>query len=679
MKRRDFLKIGAPLGMAPIFLNSIAVRAMSNPALLPPGACAIEDRIVVYVFLFGANDGINNVIPINQFSNYVSLRPNIHIAQNKLIELDNTLPLDRQVGLHPSLLPFKELYDNDRLKLIQGVSYPDPNKSHFRSAELLMTGQDGNSGQGNSQSDGWMANYLQNRYPEYAGLPLPNMSDPLAVQLGTPGHASSQGLKHDLEHDMETVLYGQDPAGFYTKIAGLSGQPLTNFPNSDYGDAIEYMAGVETATNAYAQTIQQRFNAGSNAASANYGKDNLSGMLKSVARLISGGSQTKIYMTNKGGFDNHVNQVDGNDSSIGKHADLLAEMSSAIKTFQEDLESQGLADRVITVVFSEFGRKALENDNNGTDHGTLAPMYIIGKHVAGGVIGDNIDLGNLDNQGAPNPNQLQNDYRVIHSTILQDWMGASNSAIETTFGTEDWVASKLPILETNQVTDPSCYIDPLFSAPTKPLKIIAMLEGAYEQSSGLMRTDLTDQMPTTDPYFGTTQATAIASDWVDWVLVQIRSAADPTQVLAEQAAILRSDGYLVDINGQVCVEFTNVGQSTAYVALYHRNHLPVMTSDPVSLAHYTLNFLDFTDDTVTIFDTDTRNLVNGKALMLAGDASFDGSINDADRNDFWRLQNGQTLPYDQSQADFNLDGTVNAVDLNTYWRKALNTSSQIPR
>lgn len=679
MKRRDFLKIGAPLGMAPLFLNSIAVRAMSNPALLPAGACAIEDRIIVYVFLFGANDGINNVVPINQFSAYASLRPSIHIPQNKLLDLDNTLALDRQVGLHPSLLPFKELYDDDRLKLIQGVSYPDPNKSHFRSAELLMTGNDGVSNQTNVDLNGWIANYLQNRYPEYAGLPLPTMDDPLAIQLGSPGHVSSQGLKHDLEHDMETVLYGQDPAGFYTQVAGLSGQPLTNFPATEYGDILEYIAGVEAATNAYAQQIQNRFNAGSNDPGANYGNDNLSGMLKSVARLISGGSQTKIYMTNMGGWDNHSDQVDSNDPSIGKHADLLATMSSAVKTFQDDLEAQGLADKVLTVVFSEFGRKAIENGNHGTDHGTLAPMYIIGKHVEGGVIGDNIDLSNLDNQGAPNPNQLQNDYRVIHSTILQDWMGASNGAIAATFTTDDWVANKLPILETNQVTDPSCYIDPLFSAPTKPLKMIAMLEGAYDASTGLMRTDLTDEIPKTDPYFGTEIATAIAPDWVDWVLVQIRSSSDPTEVLAERAALLREDGYLVDVNGQVCVELTNVGQTTAYVALYHRNHLPVMTEVPVSLAHHTLNFLDFTDPSMLIFDKDTREEVNGKALLLAGDANDDGNIDDTDRNDFWRTQNGQILPYAQSQADFNMDGVVNAVDLNAYWRKASNTSSNIPR
>jgi hypothetical protein len=478
---------------------------------------------------------------------------------------------------------------------------------------------------------------------------------------------------------VETVLYGQDPAGFYTQVAGLSGQPLTNFPNSEYGDMIEYIAGVEAATNAYAQTIQQRFNSGTNAPSANYGNDNLAGMLKSVARLISGGSQTKIYLTNKGGWDNHVNQVDGSNSAIGTHADLLAEMSNAVKTFQDDLEAQGLADRVVTIVFSEFGRKAIENDNNGTDHGTLAPMYVIGKHVAGGVVGDNIDLSNLDNQGAPHPNQLQNDYRVVHSTIMQDWMGASNASVEATFGTDSWVANKLPLLEVNQVTDPSCYLNPLFSSPTKPLKIIAMLEGAYDATSGQMRTELTGQIPTEDPYFGTETAGSIASDWVDWVLVQLRSAADPTQVLTERPALLRSDGYLVDTQGQVCVAFADVGESSAYVALYHRNHLPVMTSQPVLLANYTINFLDFTEPSVAVFGTETRNVVNGKALMLAGDASYDGSIDEADRSDFWRVQNGQALPYLQSQADFNLDGVVNAVDLNEYWRKANSVSSQVPR
>ena len=679
MKRRDFLKVGAPLSLSPLFLNSIAVRALTNPTLLPPGACAIEDRIVVYVFLFGANDGINNVVPINQYSEYATLRPNIRLNQSSLINLDTTLSLDRQVGLHPSLLPFKQLYDNDRLKLIQGVSYPDPNKSHFRSAELLMTGQDGQSGGSNGQFNGWLANYLQNRYPEYAGLPLLNMPDPLAIQMGEPGHPSSQGLKHDLEHEVETVLYGQNPAGFYTQIAGLSGEPLSNYPSSEYGEMLEYIAGVEEATNAYAQIIQQRFNAGTNAASANYGNDNLAGMLKSVARLISGGSETKIYMTNKGGWDNHVNQVDNGDSSLGRHADLLSEMSSAVKAFQDDLEAQGLADRVITIVFSEFGRKAIENDNRGTDHGTLAPMYIIGKHVDGGVVGDNINLSNLDSQGAPHPNQLQNDYRIVHSTILQDWMGASDGSIDATFGSPNWVNNKLPLIETNQVTDPGCYIEPLFSQPTKIVKIKAFLAGAFQASSGAMQARLGDTLPLTDPFLGSETATSLGSDWVDWVLVQLRSASDPLQVLSERPAILREDGALVDTDGQHCVLFQNIPNATAFVAVYHRNHLPVMTDQPIVLADLALTPLDFSDPSLVIYGHETRKITGGVALMTPGDANGDGSVDEQDRINHWRQKNGRRVPYTEGAADFNLDGAVNAVDLNNYWRGSQSSTSSIPK
>jgi uncharacterized protein (DUF1501 family) len=634
---------------------------------------------VVYVFLFGGNDGINNVVPINQYDRYAQLRPNIKLAQNRLINLDNTLPIDRQVGLHPALQPFKALYDNDRLSIIQRVAYPDPNKSHFRSAELLMSGQDGNTNLQDGELNGWMANYLQNRYPEYAGLPLINMQDPLAIQLGSPGHPSSQGLKHDLEHDMETVLYGQDPAGFYTQVAGLSGEPLTNFPNSEYGDILQYIAGVESSTNAYAQIISQRFNSGTNASSASYGNDDLSGMLKSVARLISGGCETKIYMTNQGGFDTHVNAVDAGDTTQGTHAMLLSRAAQAVQAFQNDLDAQGVADKVITVVFSEFGRKAIENSNRGTDHGTLAPMYIIGKNVASGVVGDNVDLFDLDNQGAPDASQLQNDYRTVHSTILQDWMGAPNSAIAATFQTEDWVANKLPIIETVQTADPGCYLEPTFLEPTKVLKINTLLAGPYEATNSRMTTWLRDKLPTTDPYLGTVTASSIANNWVDWVLVQLRSPSDPVQVISQKAAILRNDGTLVNVNGDPQVDFLNVQESTAFVAIFHHNHLPVMTDQPISLAELATTPLDFTDPTVGIYGTETRMTINGRACMVPGDANEDGVIDENDYSDYWSLQNGGSVPYMQSEADFNLDGVVNAVDMNDFWRGARTRTTQIPR
>lgn len=666
------------MAMAPIMLNAVPVRALTNPTMLPAGACNVGDRIIVYVFLMGGNDGINSIVPLDQYNTYAQLRPTIRLPQNQLINLDSTLPLDQQVGLNPALQPFKAMYDNGRMKLIQAVAYPDPNKSHFRSAELLMTGQDGTANGAIENPNGWMANYLQNRFPEYAGLPLPSMPDPLAIQFGSPGHPSALGLKHDLEHAMETVLYGQDPSGFYTKVAGLSGEPIVNFPQSEYGDILQYIAGVEASTNAYAGTISSRYNAGTNASSANYDNDSLARMLASVARLISGGCQTKIYMTNMGGWDTHNNQVEAGNATQGNHAQRLNRMASAIKTFQDDLDAQGLADKVITVVFSEFGRKAIENGNRGTDHGTLSPMFIFGKHVEGGVLGTNIDLTILDNQGAPDGDEMQHDYRVVHSTLLQDWMGAKNDAITATFDHDGWVSNKLPIITSNQVTDPGCYLEPTFAVPTKMLKIKTMLAGPYDPASGKMSTFLHDKLPYTDPYLGTETITATASTWVDWVLVQLRNPSDPLEILGEKAAILHEDGHLVDVNGRDEVDFVGIEESSAFVVIYHRNHLPVMTEQPVSLAQLATDPLDFTDPNLVIYGTETRELIGGLACMVPGDANDDGSVDDADRMG-WTLQNGTEVAYQQSQSDFNLDGVVNAVDLNDFWRGSRSRSSSIPR
>lgn len=666
------------MAMAPMMLNALPVRALTNPTMLPAGACNVGDRVIVYVFLFGGNDGINTVVPMDQYNVYAQARPTIRLAQNQLINLDNTLPIDRQVGLHPALQPFKALYDQGHMKLIQAVSYPQPNKSHFRSSELLMTGQDGSANGAVENPNGWIANYLQNRYPEYAGLPLPSMPDPLAIQFGSPGSSSSLGFKHDLEHAMETILYGQDPAGFYSKVAGLSGEPVVNFPNSEYGDLLQYIAGVEASTNAYAGTISARFNSGANAGSVNYENNQLARMLRSVARLISGGCQTKIYMTGMGGWDTHNNQVASGNSALGGHANNLGRVANAIKAFQDDLEAQGLAEKVVTVVFSEFGRKVTENGNRGTDHGTLSPMFVFGKHVEGGVLGHNIDLTLLDSRGAPDPVGLQHDYRSVHSSLLQDWMGAKNDAIAATFDTDDWVSNKLPLINTNEATDPGCYLEPTFQVPTKILKIKTILAGPFDPASGKMSTFLHDKLPYTDPYLGTETITAAASTWVDWVLVQLRNPSNPLEVLGQKAVLLHQDGHLVDVNGRDEVDFVDIEASSAFVAIYHRNHLPVMTEQAVSLAELATDPLDFTDPNLIIYGTETREIIGGLACMVPGDANDDGSVDEADRMG-WTLQNGTEVAYHQSQSDFNLDGVVNAVDLNDFWRGSRSRSSTIPR
>ena len=274
---------------------------------------------------------------------------------------------------------------------------------------------------------------------------------PLGIQIGDP--YPSLGFHTETEHQNSINLYGQDPDGFYSLVQTIGGAPLSNIPVSDYGDELKYIMGVEDSVDQYSQYITQAFMAGSNAIT-DYPQTGLADQLKTVARLVKGGCKTKIYLCSMGGFDTHGSQIPPEgDITKGRHANLLRNLSDSVKTFYDDLEGMGLADKIVSCTFSEFGRCARENGSAGTDHGTLAPMFIIGKALSGGVQGTNVDLSNLAGD-----NQLQGqqfDYRQVFTTLLQDWLGASNYVLEQTMF-EGYV--KLPVISSTYTVPPECYI-----------------------------------------------------------------------------------------------------------------------------------------------------------------------------------------------------------------------------
>ena len=174
-----------------------------------------------------------------------------------------------------------------------------------------------------------------------------------------------------------------------------------------------------------------------------FSNNGLAGQLRLVARLLSGGSKTKIFLTRIGGFDTHASQVVAGEPSMGAHAALLYHVSSAVKAFQDDLKFLGLEDRVVTMTFSEFGRRAASNGSYGTDHGTAAPMFVFGSGVRPGIYGTNPDLSDLNRGNLRN----QFDYRQVFAAVLQDWMGASNEAlVQTRF--DQYAANKVDVFGT---------------------------------------------------------------------------------------------------------------------------------------------------------------------------------------------------------------------------------------
>ena len=454
MKRRNFLKILPPLGITPFVVNGLPMRPFANRTLAKiMSTCdGVEDRVLVLIQLNGGNDGLNAMIPVEQYDLYANLRPSIRIPDsgtNKYLNLDNTLANPDKVGLHPAMLSLKQMYDDGRASIVQAAGYTDMNQSHFKGTDLWLTGGDGTA-VNNDIASGWMGRSLQAMYPDVMGAPTTNNPDPLGIQLGSAN--PSLGFHTQTEHRNVINLSGQDAAGFYSLIQTIGGMPMTNVPDSDYGDEIEFIMGVELSTNLYAQRISETFSAGSNS-SAVYPANTLASQLKTVARLIKGGCKTKIYLCNMGGFDTHGEQIVEGVTTTGDHANLLRNLSDATKVFFDDLKNLGLDDQVVACTFSEFGRCAQENGSFGTDHGTLAPMFLFGKNIKAGVVGTNVNLANLTND-----NQLQgvqNDYRQVFATLLQDWLGANNFVLEQTMFDS---YAKIPVVDAAAVAGPECYL-----------------------------------------------------------------------------------------------------------------------------------------------------------------------------------------------------------------------------
>jgi uncharacterized protein (DUF1501 family) len=462
MKRRSFIRNVGGASLGPLLLNGLNIKSFADLAMLPLLNCqGIDDRVLVVVFLKGANDGLNTIVPINQYDTYANLRPNIKLSNvgqtNGLLNLDSSLAMDRQVGIHPSMTAFKDMYEQDKATLIQAVGYPLPNKSHFKATDLWLSGGDGTLANSNLGS-GWLGRYLDSAYPGVNGFSTPEFPDPLGIQFGD--MQPSFSLTNHAQEFEGLNLTNQNLTNLSGLLNGLGSAPHTNLGSSDFEDKLSFIMEVENSTNAYGNRITSVYNAGSNS-NVTYPSSDLANQFKSIAKLLSGGSQTKVFLAHKGGFDTHNSQVVTGSTHTGTHATLLQDVFSSIKAFHDDLQNLGIGDRVVTVTFSEFGRKMIENGSVGTDHGNFAPLFLFGNPVKTGVIGNNINLsqitadGNLVESGTNN--QLQHDYRRIFKTLLQDWLGAGSSIITNTYFDPYGTVNDL----LNTVVPSNCYFDPI--------------------------------------------------------------------------------------------------------------------------------------------------------------------------------------------------------------------------
>ena len=412
MKRRDFLRNAIPAGvMLPSLVGGFTFRALGADSaimrslLLP---VTETDHVFVIIQLNGGNDGLNMVVPIENFSSYVNARSNIYIPENKLLALNG------KVGLHPAMSGLHSMYSDGLLKVVQSVGYPQPSFSHFRATDIWMSASDSET----VINSGWAGRYLNYEYPNFPnGYPNSTMTDPLAIQIGSSTSLTLQGPAINMGMSISST------SNFYNLLNGVQ-DPA---PDTPAGKELSFIRLVAQQTQQYATVIKAA--AGKVPQQLSYPSNNsLADQLKIVARLIQGGLKTRVYMVNYGSFDTHSLQVNSNDATTGTHANLLKNVSDAIKAFQDDLKFLGADDRVVGMTFSEFGRRIKSNGSTGTDHGSAAPLFVFGKNVLGGVLGDTpiIPVSATVNDNIP----FQYDFRSVYSTILANWLCVNDQDLE---------------------------------------------------------------------------------------------------------------------------------------------------------------------------------------------------------------------------------------------------------
>jgi len=414
--RRRFLQNGLTfvgLGLAmPTFLMRAAQAQAADPLAAPLPAIP-AGKILVVIEMSGGNDGLNTAIPYTDLG-YAKARPTIGIAGGDVVKIGPT------VGLHPNMRALKPLYDKGQLAVITGVGYPNPNRSHFQSMDVWQTG---NPAVDVRERTGWLARYFDkdghfNGNPLSgitlgSALPLAMFSDSVpASVIGGGQDFGFQSQAPDKQQQMETLraLYAQGT------VAGSHAEFVRNVGSEAYSSSLEMKRAFKDydvkATHA-----------------APYPQSGLANGLQTISKLITGGVGTRVYYLGMGGFDTHANQP-------RSHANLLGELADGLNAFYADLTAQGRANDVITMTFSEFGRRVKENGSSGTDHGAASVMFLAGGAIKGGVYGEYPSLTDLDDGDL----RMHTDFRSVYATLLDKWLQTpSHPVLDGNFAHLDFV------------------------------------------------------------------------------------------------------------------------------------------------------------------------------------------------------------------------------------------------
>jgi uncharacterized protein (DUF1501 family) len=419
MKRRSFIK-NTSVGLGAV--SQLKVGELNLSAFDTLYKVEEEnDNILIIVQLFGGNDGINTIIPSDWADYYNRFRYKLSIPKKDSVAFGDPA---RGLAMHPSLKNgvnegLYGLFKSGKLSIIQGVGYPNPNLSHFRSTDIWFAGI-APSNDGQSLPTGWLGRY----FDQYKDKELPE--SPYCIHVGESPLLLFQGK------ETENAILVEDATDFFEQGKSVESEKILLGEQSLFSDEFDYINDVGFKINHFSKSVKSAFDSGKNI--ANYENSDLSNQLKLVARLIDGGLKTKVYSVSLGGFDTHAGQgvIDG------IHGSLLNTMSRAISSFQSDIESLGFGKKVVGITVSEFGRRPYENASFGTDHGTANVMFAFGEEVKGKVFGDNIAyLPFYDSENIV----YRYDFRSIYQEILRTWFSSSSFLSDSILG------GKYPLIE----------------------------------------------------------------------------------------------------------------------------------------------------------------------------------------------------------------------------------------
>lgn len=383
--RRQFLKQSALVSLAPL-----------TPVFLTRTLGAVEpkrdDRVLVVIQLDGGNDGLNTVVPFAD-DGYARHRKVLRIEEDRLLKLND------QTALHPSMRDAADLFEDGRLSIVQGVGYPNPNRSHFRSMAIWHTARfDVEEHAG----PGWLGMACDQMKGTTSGGPQAVFAgaEKLPVALwGRRSIAMSLSSVDDLTLQLPVtpaLAAGSDPQG--ENVARF----VRSSVRSAYSSSREFAKSRKSA----------------DTADSNYPGSDIASRLELIAQLMKAGSPARVYYTRQPGYDTHAAQ-------ILVHAGLLRDFSRALKAFLDDLKGAGLDERVVVVAFSEFGRRVEENASEGTDHGTAGPVFVAGRGVTGGLLGQQPDLTDLEEGDL----KMSVDFRQVYATLLEKWLKVPSSDV----------------------------------------------------------------------------------------------------------------------------------------------------------------------------------------------------------------------------------------------------------